>query len=72
MAAGTEATALNGKEHICVCSSQGGPGVGMGKGWKGRVQEGLEGRVQTEHILGPSLNQREAKKKLYRKRERTA
>lgn len=45
-----------GKEHICICSFWGGPGVGMGKGWKGRVQECLEGRVQTKHILGPFLS----------------
>lgn len=47
---GREAMEQNGKEHICVCSSWGGPGVGMGKGWKGRVQGSLEGRVQTEHL----------------------
>lgn len=35
------------------------PGVGMGKRCKGRVEERLEGRVQTRHILGPFWNRRE-------------
>lgn len=59
-----EAMEQSGREHICVCTSWGGPGLGMGN----VVQERLEGRVQTKRVRGPFWIRREPERNISERR----